>query len=150
MTPDYTLTGPILLIGATVSREGKNGKTYRDREFIVEKRTERRTGDDYVQPICFKVSGDRCDTLDNFNSGDCVAVSADVDGREWNGRHFVNLMAWKIVHVDADGTPEKPVGSGLSRPAEHPHQEPRERALTRNEKLNQRPAADDSEDEIPF
>lgn len=94
MTPDFTMTGQILSIGET---EFKGEKNFKVREFVVERVIEQRRGDDIREPIQFKLQGDRCDVLDYLSEGDSVEVCADVTGREWQGKHFVNLVAWKVT-----------------------------------------------------
>jgi len=37
--------------------------------------------------------------IDQFNPGEEVNVLFNIRGREYNGRYFVNLQAWKINHV---------------------------------------------------
>ena len=34
--------------------------------------------------------------VNQLSKGDKVNVSFDINGREWNGKYFVNLVAWKI------------------------------------------------------
>lgn len=61
------------------------------REFVV-------TTDDarYPQDINFETVKERIALLDKFNEGDAVNVSFDISGREYNGKYFVTLRAWKI------------------------------------------------------
>ena len=33
---------------------------------------------------------------EELKKGDKVTVTFDINGREWNGKYFVNLAAWKI------------------------------------------------------
>ena len=40
--------------------------------------------------------GDKVDTLANFNIGDMVTVSFDIESREFNGRWYTDVKAWKI------------------------------------------------------
>ena len=46
--------------------------------------------------------------LDNVKEGQKVTVSFDISGREWNGRYFVNLNAWKIEPADETAGEEFP------------------------------------------
>lgn len=71
------------------------------REFVV-------TVEDgkYPQEICFECLQDKVALLDSIKAGDEVKVSFDIRGREYNGRYFNNLVAWKIES-----------GSGASAPA---------------------------------
>lgn len=62
--------------------------------------------DKYPQDIQFECLKERVELVGKLSKGDKVTVSFDVNGREWNGKYFVNLVAWKIE-----------AGSGSSAPA---------------------------------
>ena len=61
------------------------------REFVVKTEGER-----YPQDVCFGCLKEKADLLTNCKPGDRVTVHFDIAGREYNGRYFVNLNAWKI------------------------------------------------------
>ena len=50
----------------------------------------------YPQDIQFELGKERCDIMDKFSPGDEVKVQFDIRGREYNGKHYVNLNAWKV------------------------------------------------------
>lgn len=69
--------------------------------------------DKYPQDIQFECLKERIELIDKINKGDKVTVSFDINGREWNGKYFVNLVAWKIDSnsgggVADDDTPPLP------------------------------------------
>jgi len=61
------------------------------REFVV-------TVEDgkYPQEICLECVQDKVSLLDNIAAGAEVKVTFDIRGREYNGRYFNNLQAWKV------------------------------------------------------
>ena len=59
--------------------------------------------DKYPQDIQFECLKERIELVDKLNKGDKVNVSFDINGREWNGKYFVNLVAWKIESKGSDG-----------------------------------------------
>jgi len=65
-------------------------KGFRKREFVIE------TDDKYPQKIIFQLVQDKCDMIDSFGTGDTVRISFEVKGREWNGKYFNALEAWRI------------------------------------------------------
>lgn len=66
-------------------------QSFSAREFILE------TNDNnYVQLLKFQLTQDRCGLLDPFEEGQELKVHFDLRGREWNGRYFTNLNAWKL------------------------------------------------------
>jgi hypothetical protein len=71
-------------------------ETFQAREFVIE------TPGDYPQLVKFQLAQDRCQSLDPFNEGDEMKVLFDLRGREWEGKYFTNLNAWKLEKV---GTP---------------------------------------------
>lgn len=66
------------------------GSGFTKREFVVT------TADKYPQDIQFELVKDKISLIDGVQKGDQVTVSFDIRGREWKGRYFVNLSAWKI------------------------------------------------------
>ncbi|MDX1683639.1 MAG: DUF3127 domain-containing protein [Saprospiraceae bacterium] len=57
----------------------------------------------YPQYVKFQLTQDRCDLIDAFNEGDLIKVSFDLRGREWNGKYFTNLNAWRISQAEQSG-----------------------------------------------
>lgn len=52
--------------------------------------------DKFPQDIQFECLKERVELVGKLSKGDKVSVSFDINGREWNGKYFVNLVAWKI------------------------------------------------------
>jgi hypothetical protein len=53
----------------------------------------------YDQVVELEFQQDRCDLLDRFSEGDVVTVQANVRGREYQGKCYMTLVAWKIEVV---------------------------------------------------
>lgn len=68
------------------------------REFVVEA-----ADGQYTQEIAFECLKDKANLLDDLSAGDAVKVHFDIRGREYQGRHFVNLAAWKVEKVGGGG-----------------------------------------------
>lgn len=64
--------------------------------------------DKYPQDIQFECLKDKVELVDKLKEGDKVKVSFDINGREWNEKYFVNLVAWKIDYSAADSTSDEP------------------------------------------
>ncbi|WP_236974879.1 DUF3127 domain-containing protein [Membranihabitans maritimus] len=82
-------------------------QSFSAREFILEV-----NDNNYVQLLKFQLTQDRCGLLDTFQEGSDVKVHFDLRGREWNGKFFTNLNAWKLelpqpVSPGGDGFPEE-------------------------------------------
>lgn len=68
--------------------EGKNGK-WRKQLFILE------TPGNYTKQICLLVWGDRIDQF-NLKEGESIKASIDIESREFNGRWYTDVKAWKV------------------------------------------------------
>jgi Domain of unknown function (DUF3127) len=82
------ISGKIIQLLPTQEGQGKNG-TWKKQEFILE------TGDTYPKKVCIAVWGDKID-IKGFKMGDAVDVSFDVESREYNGKWYTDVKAWKV------------------------------------------------------
>jgi len=71
------------------------------REFVLNE-----PHDQYPQDILFQLTQKNVDVLDKFGEGQEVEVSFRIRGREYNGKYFNNIEAWR---VEAIGEAPKPV-----------------------------------------
>lgn len=67
------------------------GSGFTKREFVLSVEDGK-----YTQEISLECVQDKVALLDTVNTGDEVKVSFDIRGREYNGRYFNNLQAWRI------------------------------------------------------
>jgi hypothetical protein len=63
---------------------------WKKQEYILQ------TNDQFPKKICFVVWGDKIDEY-NLKINDPVEVSIDIESREFNGRWYTDVKAWKIV-----------------------------------------------------
>lgn len=70
--------------------EEKSG-SFRTRDIVLEVQD-----GNYMQYVKFQLTQDRCSIVDNFREGDEVRVHFNLRGREWQGKYFTNLDAWRI------------------------------------------------------
>ncbi|MFK8083865.1 MAG: DUF3127 domain-containing protein [Granulosicoccus sp.] len=61
------------------------------REFVIEV-----ADGQYPQMVKFQLVQDKCTLIDDYNEGEQIEVEFDLRGREWNGKYFTNLQAWRI------------------------------------------------------
>lgn len=54
----------------------------------------------YEQFVKLELHQDRCDLVDKIRIGEDVEVEFNLRGREWNGKYFTNLVAWKVQRVN--------------------------------------------------
>lgn len=85
--------------GKLVKKYDTESKTasFSAREFVLEV-----PDGNYPQFVKLQLVQDRCSLIDPFNEGDMMRVDFDLRGREWQGKYFTSLNAWKVGK--ADGT----------------------------------------------
>ena len=76
------------------------GESFQVRDFVIE------TLGEYPQLVKFQLVQDGCSLVDSFKEGEEVEVHFNLRGREWNGKYFTNLNAWRINKFD-ESTTEK-------------------------------------------
>ena len=64
------------------------------REFVLNE-----PHDQYPQDILFQLTQKNVDVLDKFVEGQEVEVSFRIRGREYNGKYFNNIEAWRIEAI---------------------------------------------------
>lgn len=90
--------GTIIVVQPVQTGEGKNG-VWKKQEYVVEYDQQSQ----YPRKMMFNLWGDKIDQF-NIQQGQAVSVHFDVDCREYNGRWYNDIRAWK---VEADnGMPE--------------------------------------------
>ena len=88
------IQGKIIAVLPMVKGEGKNGE-WRLQEYVLE------TMEQYPRKVCFGLFGDRIDRYP-VAIDDVVTVSFDIESREWNGRWFTSIRAWKVDKVQPE------------------------------------------------
>lgn len=85
------------IIAALPPRSGvsQKGTQWQVNEYVIEE-----TGVQYPKKVAFEVFGDRIQQL-NIQNGVEYTISFDIDAREYNGRWFNSVRAWKAVPVQA-------------------------------------------------
>jgi len=115
------ITGKVIEILEEKSGEGKNG-TWRKQEFILE------IPGQYPKPVCVLQWGDNIDKF-AVKEGETVTAHIDVQSREFNGKWYTDVKAWRL---------ERPQGGDSAGPApasDEPWPEP---------------SGSDDDDELPF
>lgn len=95
----YELSGTV----KDIFEEQTFGSGFNKREFVVTT-----DADKYPQDIKFECVKDKVELVNKLKKGDKVKVGFDLRGREWQGKYFVNLNAWKIDYGAADQASDEP------------------------------------------
>ena len=86
------IKGKIIEILPEKSGQSANGE-WRKQEYVLE------TGSSYPKKICFMVWGDKIGEF-NLKQGENVEVSIDLESREYNGRWYTDVKAWRVNRED--------------------------------------------------
>ncbi len=68
---------------------------------------------EFNRKICVTFFGDRAEDAASLAEGDAVTVSVNVESREYNGKWYTDVKAWKVVRDAAPGS-GRDGGSGAS------------------------------------
>jgi hypothetical protein len=120
MSNKYEITGRIIALNETQTFPSG----FKKREFVIEELEE-----NYPQKVKLEAVKDGCDKLDAYSIGDTIKVSFNIRGNEYNGKYYVNLVAWRIEGEASQKQPTK-------------HEQQKQDAY--------QPQPDEEEDFIPF
>lgn len=83
------ITGKVINLLPLQSGQGKNG-VWRKQEFILE------TPGQYPKKVCLSLWGDKVDEI-KLTPGETITASVNVESREYNGRWYTEVRAWKVA-----------------------------------------------------
>jgi hypothetical protein len=107
-----TVTGKIEQILEPQSGVSRAGNEWKKQEFVIE------TNEQFPRKVCFTLFGDKISMVDGLKPGQDVEVSFNVESREYNGKWFHNINAWKIEQPSEGQIPEPPQFSNDDIPPE--------------------------------
>ena len=84
------ITGQIIAVLPERGGTSKTGNEWKMQEYVLE------THEQYPRKMCFNVFG--ADKIAQFNiqAGDELTVSFDINAREYNGRWYNDIRAWRV------------------------------------------------------
>jgi hypothetical protein len=92
-----------------IGSETDNGKI-KKKEFVV------KTDESYPQMVKCELINDKISLLSSYVKGDAVEVSFNLRGREWQGKYFTSIQAWKIAGAELVNLKEDAKPDGLDLP----------------------------------
>ncbi len=119
---ELKITGTVKQVLEEQSGESRNGP-WRKQEFILE------TDGKYPKSVCMVMWGDNIDEF-AVQVDERLTAHIDIASREYNGRWYTDVKAWKVEREGdgRDGPPPMPPGEPIPEP----------------------PADDDEDDDLPF
>jgi hypothetical protein len=94
------ITGRVKELLQEQSGQGKNG-TWRKQEFVLE------TEGEYPKQVCIVQWGDNIDRF-GIQAGETITAHIDVQSREYNGRWYTDVKAWKIERAETNAAAAPP------------------------------------------
>ena len=94
--------GKIQQILKPESGVSRAGNEWKKQEFVIE------TIEQFPRKICFTLFNDKLSLINDISGGDEVEVSFNIESREYNGKWFHNINAWKIDKPETSGYQETP------------------------------------------
>lgn len=88
--------GKIIAVLPERSGTSAKGNTWRSASYVLE------TQEQYPKKIVFDVVNDKIDQF-NIRQGDMLQVYFDIDAREYQGKWFNSVQAWKVVRQQYGG-----------------------------------------------
>ena len=112
--------GKVIQLLPVQSGVSKAGKDWSKQEFVIE------TEEQFPKKICFTLFGDKLSLLNGIAIGQEVEVFFNVESREFNGKWYHNINAWRINPVQetsndapgftADDVPPPPASDDYEPP----------------------------------
>lgn len=104
-----TIEGRIIHLGQVEQKSEK----FRMRIIVIE------TADKYPQQIPVQFTNANVDKADALKLGDSVSVSCNIRGREYSGKWYLSLDAWRIELKSAPqpATQLPSIGQNVSKPS---------------------------------
>ena len=91
------IKGKVILVLPQQSGTSQAGNQWKKQEFVIE------TQEQFPKKICMTLFGDRVDQYPVAVNDEIVA-SIDIESREYNGRWYTNVNAWKIEKASAQSS----------------------------------------------
>ena len=122
------ISGKLVQVLPEQSGDGKNGRWVKC-DFVIE------TQEKYPKKVCLTAWSDLVETVKGINPETDIKVSFDISSREYNGRWYTDVKAWKIDINGGGSSPATPTTQRETTTASTP--------LASNERHV-------SEDDLPF
>jgi len=87
------IKGRLVKVLPVQTGQGRNGE-WKKQDFVIEQEGT------YLRKACLTVWGDKVN-LDSLSEGTMLNVFFDVESREYQGKWFTNLTAWKVETTDS-------------------------------------------------
>ncbi|WP_423127806.1 DUF3127 domain-containing protein [Gaoshiqia sp. Z1-71] len=91
------IKGKIRQVLPVSSGTSKTGNEWKKQEFVIDTIDEQ-----FPKQICFTLFNDKLSLVNGLKPGTDVNVSFSVESREFNGKWYHNINAWKVDNLSAE------------------------------------------------
>lgn len=109
------IVGKIIQVLPIQEGVGRNGNPWKVQGYVLE------TQEQYPRKVQFEIFGEDRIKNNPCNIDDVVTVSFDIESREFNGRWYTSIRAWKVqqgvVETTASATPAAAAPAPAAQPA---------------------------------
>jgi hypothetical protein len=106
------IVGKIIQVLPLQEGISKTGNPWKSQSYVLE------TQEQYPRKVCFEIFGEDRIKNNPCNVDDVVTVSFDIESREYNGRWYTSIRAWRVQQGNmlSQAAPE-PVAASVAAPA---------------------------------
>ena len=137
------VVGKIIQVLPEQSGIGKNGNPWKVQPYVLE------TVEQYPRKVHFEVFGEERIKQNPCAIDQLVTVSFDIESREFNGRWYTSIRAWKIQQGDTTQPENAPAAQPVAAPAAASAATVEDSAPVVEDPFNG-PAGDDANSGLPF
>ncbi len=91
--------GTLLQILKQESGVSKAGKEWKKQDFVIE------TNEQFPKKVCFTLFGDKISLINGITEGSEIEVYFSLESRDFNGKWYHNINAWKVEGADNASAP---------------------------------------------
>ncbi len=106
------IVGKIIQVLPLQEGVSKTGNPWKVQSYVLE------TQEQYPRKVCFEIFGEERIKNNPCNIDDLVTVSFDIESREFNGRWYTSIRAWRVQQ--GDQTAAQPAAQAAAQPVAAP------------------------------
>ena len=95
------IQGKFVKLGTLTEGTSARG-AWRKQELIIQ------TEEQYPKTVCLTCWGDTIDAIANLTDGDRVSASISIESREFNGKWYTDVRAWRVQPKQEESAPAVP------------------------------------------
>ncbi len=140
------IVGKIIQVLPEQSGMSKTGNPWKVQSYVLE------TQEQYPRKVCFEIFGEDRIKNNPCKVDDVVTVSFDIESREFNGRWYTSIRAWRVQQgaVAAAPATAQPTVQPSAQPAAQPAAQPIAQAAAPAANVQAFDAAGDESSDLPF